>query len=154
VPYYQLTERRFSSRFHSKPWLIVALTALLFAILMVSTQPPSDAGAMSARWLFFGVAAVAGAGFLWSRRHLTGLVGNGASLWFRADEPTLQDLNAFIAELLRHRAACLERSGYRRAVSPVEQLEKLVALRDRGAISSAEFDAMKGRILNGDPPFG
>ncbi|HUQ64052.1 MAG TPA: PH domain-containing protein [Acidimicrobiales bacterium] len=42
----------------------------------------------------------------------------------------------------------VERSSRRRELSPLEQLEKLDDLRQRGVISQAEFDAKKAQLLD------
>jgi len=153
IPYHQLTDRRFSTRLYSKPWLVITGAALFFAIAMVGlARSTGDAGAVAGGWLYFGIAALTGAGFLWSRRHLSGLAGYGTSLWFWADEPSRPEFEAFLTALLRRRALQLERLRSGRPGSPAAELERLVTLRDRGAISPAEFDTLKARILASDRP--
>jgi hypothetical protein len=114
----------------------------LFVVGIVDATADAPSGSLSAKggdtpWLIFaGVACSILGGILFSVT---------AARRRRLPEPAGEQLRAFVAPGIPATPGPIQAAS--RPADPVERLEKLVALRDAGALTAVEFEAQKARIL-------
>jgi hypothetical protein len=149
VPFENIPQEHEAVTISSKLRLVV--TGIL-ATLAVATGAVSLSGgdAESAAPVFYGaLAIVAGLSFLLSKKSYLVFKSAEPPLVVMKDRPTAQAMTAFLEELHQHRTAYLRQQyliGAHESAT-ADAIHKLHWLRQQGAISDSEFDALKAEIV-------
>lgn len=160
VPFENIPAEHEAVTISSKLRLVV--TGIL-ATLAVATGAVSVAGgdAESAAPVFYGVLAVfSGMSFLLSRKSFLVFKTAEPALVLMKDRPTAQAMASFLKELHQLRTEYLRQQYLIGAPesATADAIHKLHWLRQQGAISESEFDALKAEIVRpaaGEgPPLG
>ena len=155
-PYEGIESSRFEITTRSKGWF---WTAALLAWLAVATAAMIVVGEdvpASTPWFWGGTATIAELLYLGSRQSYVGFPTTKGPLLLWSSSPSRSDVETFLEAIQREQAVYLRRAYPPTpvpALSTVEQLERLEALRERGAITTEEFERLKANLID-PPPIG
>jgi hypothetical protein len=152
VPFENVPDDRIVTTRRHPIWIILTMVLLsmtvLGVVLNLEKDQPSEAAEMGA--IFGALTAVCAAAFFLTRQRLVAFATGDSSLVFFASSPSEEAVASFLAAIVEARDAYL-RARYQGPVpgeSPLDALERLGALRERGVISEEEFDSLKARIVS------
>jgi len=155
VPYVTLASERFETTVYSKLWLGLAIVTFLACLTVFIGEGFAASADGWTTVLVYGLLTVLfGMLAYHSWQRIVGFESETLPLVFRVDKPTPQKLEAFLGELLNRKTAYLRQHYLVQTLgsSPTDELQKLVWLKERGAINDEEYDLLKLRVIHGEIP--
>jgi hypothetical protein len=152
VPYATLSNEKFEMTVYSKVWLWLTVIPLLFCFVVFlgeflqgGTDGLLAIGLYGTFALFFGVL------FYHSMEKVVGFQADDGPLVFSAGKPSQPELDRFLKELSDRKETFLRNQYLQPGCghSPADELQKLMWLRDQGALTPLEFDKLKQDVVFG-----
>ena len=153
IPYVELANERFESTTYSRIWLwLTVISVSLCVVIVVAEVVGGDTEGLSAVALYGVFAVLFGALFWQSREPIVGFHAVNVPLWLGARNPSAASVEDFIANMEKRKLNFLRQNYLIQASggSIADELQKLLWLRDQGAISAEEYESLKRATLGGD----
>lgn len=160
VPFENVPDDTIETTKRRPVWVALAAILLAFSVLGVILNLEQGQAAMAARAGVLGLALAAACtgAFVLTRRNLVAFATGDDALVFFASSPSPDAVKKFISSVIAARDAYL-RTRYERPVpgeSPIDAIERLHALREKGVISEQEFSSLKAKVVSDNtapPPY-
>lgn len=152
IPYATLSNEKFEMTVYSKVWLWLTVIPLLFCFIVIIGEILQGGTDGLLAITLYGTFALLFGVLLWhSMEKVIGFQADDGPLVFSAGKPTKRELDRFLKELSDRKETFLRNQYLQPGCghSPADELQKLVWLRDQGAITPLEFDKLKQDVVFG-----
>ncbi len=153
IPFENVPSTAFSLRMYDKTAIILTVVCSVFAIVIAIGIVQSGQVTIGNILFFLALVGIPAALTWFTRKELAGLGTPGNGLILRANRPSIQAVQSFLQALRQAKISYLREAYFDKATpnTSEDELQRLLWLKEHGAISNDEFEARKQNITSPKP---